>query len=143
MSGPVPRQLGPNSDSVLSRYLYQCLTIKTQNALRPPAVIIAHQEHRSFVRQTITHAFHPLPGRDRYRIASGLSVQRLPPVVVMPLLIVWVTLSGDTRNVLVEMIGFEPIAFLKYRIYSPGPLHHRSRISKVVLGTGIEPVLQT
>ena len=30
---------------------------------------------------------------------------------------------------LVEMIGFEPIAFLKYRIYSPGPLHHRSRIS--------------
>ena len=31
---------------------------------------------------------------------------------------------------LVEMIGFEPIAFLKYRIYSPGPLHHRSRISK-------------
>ena len=30
------------------------------------------------------------------------------------------------------MIGFEPIAFLKYRIYSPGPLHHRSRTSKFV-----------
>jgi hypothetical protein len=49
----------------------------------------------------ITHSFHPLPDRDRYRIASGLWVQRLPPVVVTLLLIVWVTLSGDTRNVLV------------------------------------------
>ena len=28
-------------------------------------------------------------------IASGLSVQRLPPVAITPLLIVWVTLSAD------------------------------------------------
>ena len=56
----------------------------------------------------ITHSFHPLPDRDRSRIASGLWVQRLPPVVVILLLIVWVTLSEDTRNVLAESVGFEP-----------------------------------
>ena len=44
--------------------------------------------------------FHPLPDRDRSRIASGLLVRRLPPVVVTLLLILRVTVSGDTRNVL-------------------------------------------
>ena len=48
----------------------------------------------------ITHSFHPLPDRDRSRIASGLWVRRLPPVVVTLLLIVWVTLAEDTRHVL-------------------------------------------
>ncbi len=47
----------------------------------------------------ITHSFHPLPDRDRYRTASGLWVRRLPPVVVTLLLILRVTVSGDTRNV--------------------------------------------
>jgi hypothetical protein len=47
----------------------------------------------------ITHSFHPLPDRDRSRIASGLWVRRLPPVVVTLLLILRVTVSGDTRNV--------------------------------------------
>ena len=56
----------------------------------------------------ITHSFHPLPNRDRSRTASGLSVQRLPPVHVTVLLIVWVTLSGDTRNVLEWVTGLEP-----------------------------------
>ena len=86
-----------------------------KNALHPPAVIIVHQHrlirnltHLRLAILCITHTFHPLPDRDRSRIASGLSVQRLPPVVVTLLLIVWVTLSGDTRNVLVESVGFEP-----------------------------------
>ena len=55
----------------------------------------------------ITHSFHPLPDRDRSRIASGLLVRRLPPLVVTLLLIVRVTLSEDTRNVLVETVRFE------------------------------------
>ena len=67
----------------------------------------------------ITHSFHPLPDRDRSRIASGLWVQRLPPVAVTLLLIVWVTLSGDTRNVLVEMIGIEPIVTKSEDLQSP------------------------
>ena len=53
---------------------------------------------------------HPLPDRDRSRVANGLSVQRLPPVHVIVLLIVWVTLSEDTRNVLVAGEGLEPPA---------------------------------
>ena len=61
----------------------------------------------------ITRTFHPLPDRDRYRIASGLWVRRLPPVVVTLLLIVWVTLSGDTRNVLAEHVGIEPTHHLR------------------------------
>ena len=86
-----------------------------QYALHPPAVIIAYQ-HRLIRNLTqlrlailcITHAFHPLPDRDRSRIASGLLVRRLPPLVVTLLLIVRVTLSGDTRNVLAEYVGIEP-----------------------------------
>jgi len=52
----------------------------------------------------ITHSFHPLPDRDRSRIASGLWVRRLPPVVVTLLLIVRVTLSRDTWNVLINTV---------------------------------------
>lgn len=68
-----------------------------KNALHPPAVIISHQapRHLSVKQHTITHDFHPLPDRDRSRIASGLSVRRLPPVHIIVLLIVWVGLSAD------------------------------------------------
>jgi hypothetical protein len=59
-------------------------------ALHPAAVIVVHQTFG-----VITRTFHPLPDRDRYRIASGLSVRRLPPVTITLLLIVWVTLSSD------------------------------------------------
>ena len=55
----------------------------------------------------LTRTFHPLPDRDRSRIASGLWVRRLPPVVVTLLLILRVTVSGDTRNVLAETVRFE------------------------------------
>ena len=41
-------------------------------ALHPSAVIISHQAPRT--PDTITHDLHPLPDRDRSRIASGLSV---------------------------------------------------------------------
>ena len=44
---------------------------------------------------TITHGLHPLPDGSRSRIASGLSVRRLPPVAITPLLIMRVTLSAD------------------------------------------------
>ena len=58
-----------------------------QYALHPPAVIIEYQ-HRLIRNLTqlrlailcITHSFHPLPDRDRSRIASGLLVRRLPPL---------------------------------------------------------------
>jgi len=72
------------------------------DALHPPAVIVVHQKFRQVSPTSlfITRTFHPLPDRDRSRIASGLWVRRLPPVLVTALLIVWVTLSGDTRNVL-------------------------------------------
>jgi hypothetical protein len=39
--------------------------------------------------------FHPLPDRDRSRIASGLSVGRLPPLRVTSLLILRVTVSAN------------------------------------------------
>ena len=71
------------------------LDYKNKNALHPPAVIVVHQTFG-----VITRTLHPLPDRDRSRVANGLWVQRLPPVDVTQLLIVWVTLSGDTRNVL-------------------------------------------
>jgi hypothetical protein len=76
--------------------------------------------------------FHPLPDRDRSRIASGLWVRRLPPVHVTVLLIVWVTLSEDTRNVLVEMDGFEPPRFLQNRftVCRLQPLGHISMLGQ-------------
>jgi hypothetical protein len=45
-------------------------------ALRPPAVIIAHQKFGQQVNDSpislfVTHAFHPLPDRDRSRIANA------------------------------------------------------------------------
>ena len=65
----------------------------SKNALRPPAVIIAHQAPGP--PNTITHALHPLPDRDRSRIASALSVGSVPPLAVTPLLILRVTVSAD------------------------------------------------
>ena len=53
-----------------------------QNALHPPAVIVAHQKFRQVAPTSlfITHAFHPRPGRDRSRIANASSVRlRLSP----------------------------------------------------------------
>ena len=96
---------------------------------RPPAVIIVYQKFRQVAPTSlfITYTLHPLPDRDRSRIASGLSVQRLPPVAVTLLLILRVTVSGDTRNVLEQREGFEPPAL---RICNPlhwttlPPLHY-------------------
>ena len=88
----------------------------------------------------ITHSFHPLPDRDRSRIASGLSVRRLPPVHVTVLLILWVTVSGDTRNVLVEMIGIEPIVTEVGGVTVP--CHTIAAASPcLVLDSGVEPLL--
>jgi hypothetical protein len=65
-------------------------------ALRPSAVIISHQ-HRLILDPTqlrlgilyITHDFHPLPDRDRSRIANAGQARPEPPVLVTVLLIVW------------------------------------------------------
>jgi hypothetical protein len=69
------------------------LDYKNKNALRTPVVIIPHQAPGT--PNTITHGLHPLPDGFRYRIASGLSVQRLPPVAITPLLILRVTVLAD------------------------------------------------
>ena len=88
----------------------------------------------------ITHSFHPLPDRDRSRIASGIWVRRLPPVHVTVLLILRVTVSGDTRNVLVEMIGIEPIVTEVGGVTVP--CHTIAAASPcVVLDSGVEPLL--
>ena len=103
--GSVAGRCDPNSVGVPTRYLYRCLTIKTKCSASPGG---NYRVSRHDAIMPITHSFHPLPDRDRYRIASGLWVRRLPPVAVTLLLIVWVTLSGDTRNVLAEHVGIEP-----------------------------------
>ena len=62
----------------------------------------------------LTRTFHPLPDRDRSRIASGLWVRRLPPVHVTVLLILRVTVSGDTRNVGI-VCKHDQTCYLHYR----------------------------
>ena len=47
-----------------------------------------------------------------------------------------------TSRKLVEVVGFEPTAFLMWRIYSPLPSTNSAHTSKnLVLGGGIEPLL--
>jgi hypothetical protein len=47
------------------------------------------------VQCLVTHTFHPLPDQYRSRAANGLSVQRLPPVYIITLLILRVTVVVD------------------------------------------------
>ena len=90
----------------------------------------------------LTRTFHPLPDRDRSRIASGLWVQRLPPVVVTLLLIVWVTLSGDTRNVGI-VCKHDQTCYLHYRHLTlmRGVVVNPCVLQNLVEMTGIEPVV--
>lgn len=62
------------------------------------------------VQRLVTHTFHPLHDRVRSRIASGLSVRRLPPLVITPLLIVRVILSVDytERSSYRTLVLFKP-----------------------------------
>ena len=79
----------------------------TKMLWRPPAVIIVYQKFRQVAPTSlfITYTLHPLPDRDRSRIANAGLVGPLiaqwnfavsePPVLVTALLIVWVRLSSD------------------------------------------------
>lgn len=116
-------------------------TYRPKNALHPAAVIILHQapRHLSVKQHTITHSLHPLPDRDRYRVANATSVRVVPPLGVTPLLILRVIVSANKAERSGGSDRDRTYCDLRRRSYSPLPYHYggTSKIFTIYKPTGI------
>ena len=81
--------------------------------------------------------FHPLPDGFRYRIASGLSVGRLPPLRVTSLLILRVTVSANKA----ERSG-APNRNQTYLRLSSNPTRNINPAQNLAVPRGNDPLLQ-